>query len=142
MAAGLADPAPVIQLFFRPDMAKSRFALDGVLCVVDAKHIAQHLRPVGPSLSKPRTIEAEKQIASADVILMNKVPSGAWAITRLFCHVLCVALQTDLVTASQLDDVISLVRHVNSSAIMHHCVQANVALNLLLNIKAYDIQVE
>src|SRR5271163_818934 len=40
---GLADPAPVIQTFFADDEIKEATALDAVLTVVDARHVALHL---------------------------------------------------------------------------------------------------
>ncbi len=40
---GLADPAPVAQTFFVDDEMKQRLALDGIVTLVDAKHIWQHI---------------------------------------------------------------------------------------------------
>ena len=60
---GLADPAPVIQTFFVDEDMQSEIALDAVITVVDAKHIAQHWD----------SDEAQEQIAFADVILLNKI---------------------------------------------------------------------
>src|ERR1700753_3041692 len=40
---GLADPGPVAQTFFSDDEMRARFRLDGIVTVVDAKHICQHL---------------------------------------------------------------------------------------------------
>ena len=60
---GLADPAPVIQTFFVDEDMQSQIALDAVITVVDAKHIAQHWD----------SDEAQEQIAFADVILLNKI---------------------------------------------------------------------
>jgi len=40
---GLADPAPVIQTFFIDDEIPNMYVLDGVLTVVDAKHIITRL---------------------------------------------------------------------------------------------------
>jgi G3E family GTPase len=60
---GLADPAPVAQTFFVDDEMKAKLSLDGIVTVVDAKHISQHLES-----SK----ECQEQVAFADVILFNK----------------------------------------------------------------------
>ncbi len=60
---GLADPAPVIQTFFVDEDIQAQLALDAVITVVDAKHIAQHWD----------SDEAQEQIAFADVILLNKI---------------------------------------------------------------------
>ena len=38
---GLADPAPVAQTFFVDDKVVERYKLDGIITVVDAKHIIQ-----------------------------------------------------------------------------------------------------
>lgn len=40
---GLADPAPVIQTFFMDDTLKEHLRLDGVVTVVDARHVHLHL---------------------------------------------------------------------------------------------------
>jgi hypothetical protein len=40
---GLADPAPVAQTFFADDFVQQHMRLDGIITLVDAKHICQHL---------------------------------------------------------------------------------------------------
>merc|ERR1719174_112934 len=45
---GLADPAPVAQTFFADDYVQQKLSLDGILTVVDAKHVIQHLDEVKP----------------------------------------------------------------------------------------------
>lgn len=37
---GLADPAPVAQTFFVDDQIKLSYRLDGIITVVDAKHVS------------------------------------------------------------------------------------------------------
>merc|ERR1712228_327969 len=66
---GLADPAPVAQTFFADDFVQQHMRLDGILTLVDAKHIVQHLED-----EKPEGVENEavEQIAFADRILLNK----------------------------------------------------------------------
>merc|ERR1711904_469170 len=66
---GLADPAPVAQTFFADDFVQQHMRLDGIITLVDAKHIIQHLED-----EKPEGVENEavEQIAFADRILLNK----------------------------------------------------------------------
>jgi G3E family GTPase len=45
---GLADPAPIAQTFFMDPKLSLQFLLDGIITVVDAKHILQHLNEVKP----------------------------------------------------------------------------------------------
>jgi G3E family GTPase len=61
--SGLADPAPVIQSFVLDEVLRAHFALDAIVTVVDARHLALQLEHD----------EAREQIAFADVILLNKV---------------------------------------------------------------------
>jgi len=61
---GLANPAPVAQTFFTDDEMRRNFRLDGIVTVVDAKHVAAHL---------DADDESVKQIAFADAILLNKI---------------------------------------------------------------------
>src|SRR5262245_49769795 len=64
---GLADPGPVAQTFFVDDELREQLALDGIVTVVDAKHIGQHWADA----------EVREQIAFADVILVNKTDLAA-----------------------------------------------------------------
>ncbi|KAL7567160.1 hypothetical protein ACA910_021156 [Epithemia clementina (nom. ined.)] len=71
---GLADPAPIVQTFFQSttdnNTIASQFLLNGVVTVVDAKHILERFNEEKP----PNVVnEAVEQIAFADVILLNKV---------------------------------------------------------------------
>jgi G3E family GTPase len=61
---GLADPAPVVQTFFVDERIKSEFQLNGVVTVVDSKHIYQQI---------DHSTEAREQIAFADMVLLNKL---------------------------------------------------------------------
>src|SRR4051812_2215717 len=61
---GLADPGPVAQTFFVDADLHDRLLLDGIVTVVDAKHVWDRLKD---------SREAEEQIAFADVILLNKI---------------------------------------------------------------------
>merc|ERR1719473_1458343 len=66
---GLADPAPVAQTFFVDEDIQAKFTLDGIITVVDAKHIIARLDD-----EKPEGVENEavEQVAFADRILLNK----------------------------------------------------------------------
>merc|ERR1712224_805650 len=66
---GLADPAPVAQTFFADSYVQEKYSLDGILTLVDSKHLVQHLEE-----EKPEGVENEavEQIAFADRILLNK----------------------------------------------------------------------
>ena len=67
---GLADPAPVAQTFFIDDRVTQRYKLDGIITVVDAKHIIPHIEE-----EKPEGVENEavEQLAFADRIMLNKI---------------------------------------------------------------------
>lgn len=59
---GLADPGPVVTTFFFDEELKEKVRLDGVVTVVDCKHVALHWNDR----------EVKEQIAFADVVLLNK----------------------------------------------------------------------
>ena len=67
---GLADPAPVAQTFFVDDRVSQRYKLDGIVTVVDAKHVVRHIEE-----EKPEGVENEavEQLAFADRIMLNKI---------------------------------------------------------------------
>ena len=60
---GLANPGPVAQTFFMPELAKT-VRLDSIITVVDASHLEKELAD---------SPETRQQIAFADVILLNKI---------------------------------------------------------------------
>jgi len=66
---GLADPAPVAQTFFVDEAVSEFCKLDGIVTLVDAKHVHQHLDE-----EKPEGVENEavEQVAFADRIIINK----------------------------------------------------------------------
>ncbi|MFM8272194.1 MAG: CobW family GTP-binding protein [Gemmata sp.] len=59
---GMADHGPVAQTFFMDDEVQSKTAIDGIVTLVDAKHVLLHWD----------SHEVQEQIAFADVILLNK----------------------------------------------------------------------
>jgi G3E family GTPase len=106
---GLADPGPVAQTFFVDDQVQSNLVLDGVVTLVDAHHLTQHLD------SSP---EAMGQIAFADVILLNKC---------------------DLVTPEYLNELEARIRHINAAAKIHRSEMAKIDLDKVLNIGGFDL---
>ena len=113
---GLADPAPVAQTFFIDEAVASLCQLDGIITVVDTKHILQHLQE-----EKPEGVENEsvEQVAFADRILLNK---------------------TDLVSAEELNNVKVEIAKINNRVDMIECQHSKVDPKLLIGIKAFDLQ--
>ena len=66
----MADPAPVAQTFFVDERVTERYKLDGIITVVDTKHVIPHIED-----EKPEGIENEavEQLAFADRIMLNKI---------------------------------------------------------------------
>lgn len=60
---GLADPGPVAQTFFVDEDISDEFVLEGIVTLVDAKHVEQHFDD---------SDEVMAQIAFADMIVLNK----------------------------------------------------------------------
>ena len=54
---GMADPAPVAQTFFVDDEVKAAFVLDGIVTLIDAKHIEQHLDEEKPEGAENEAVE-------------------------------------------------------------------------------------
>jgi G3E family GTPase len=106
---GLADPGPVAQTFFSDDEMRAKFRIDGIITVVDTKHILQHL---GDSP------EAQKQIAFADVLILNK---------------------TDLVSPAELDRLEARIHKMNSAAKIIRAQNANVPLDAVLNVGGFNL---
>jgi G3E family GTPase len=60
---GLANPGPVAQTFFVDAAMRDKFALDGIVTMVDARHFDQQII---------NSEETTTQVAFADVIVLNK----------------------------------------------------------------------
>tara|TARA_B100001027_G_scaffold95107_2_gene65314 strand:+ start:7287 stop:8633 length:1347 start_codon:yes stop_codon:yes gene_type:complete len=106
---GLADPGPVAQTFFMDDEIRNEFALDGIVTLVDSGHINQQLG---------RSDESSEQVAFADVLVLNK---------------------TDLISDGELDALESRLRDMNSMAQVLRCEQAEVPIDSVLNLSAFDL---
>jgi G3E family GTPase len=106
---GLANPAPVAQTFFTDDEMKNAFKLDAIVTVVDAKHVVQHLE---------KDDESVKQIAFADVILLNK---------------------TDLVAPAELDALEQRIRRMNAVAKIHRTRNCDVPLDRVLDVGGFNL---
>jgi G3E family GTPase len=121
--SGLVDPAPLVQTFFRSSLASSRFALDAVVTVVDAKNITQHLPAIDAKQSfsssfGARQHEAGQQIAYADIVLLNKIDS-------------CDATQREAARGA--------IRSVNPAVEIIETTQCNVDIERLLDQHAFDV---
>jgi len=66
---GMAVPAPVAQTFFADNDISSKYYLDGIITVVDAAHVKQHLDEEKPEGAVNESVE---QIAFADRLILNK----------------------------------------------------------------------
>ncbi|KWU45668.1 cobW-domain-containing protein [Rhodotorula sp. JG-1b] len=111
---GLADPAPIIQAFWNEPALNLDVSLDAVVAVVDAAGIEKQLRD---PRSDGSYNEAQRQVATADVILLNKV---------------------DLVkTAADLDRIEQSLRSINSTALIHRTTRSSIDLSLILDLNIY-----
>lgn len=106
---GMADPSPVAQTFFVDDDIKAHFYLDGIITVVDAKHVDLHIY---------NSSECQEQIAFADVMILNKI---------------------DLLPESQVVLLAHQLRKINIMAKQYHAVQCDVPIQELLHIGGFDI---
>ncbi len=113
---GLADPAPVAQTFFVDEKIIDRYELDGIITVVDAKHIIQHLDD-----EKPEDVENEsvEQLAFADRILLNKI---------------------DLVSSDELKQVEGRIKSINAFAPIYHTENSLIDPSNLINIGSFDLE--
>ena len=113
---GLADPAPVAQTFFVDEKIVERYKLDGIITVVDAKHIIQHVDE-----EKPDGVENEavEQLAFADRIMLNKI---------------------DLVSDEELEAVEGRIKSINRFAPIYHTENSIIDPKNLINIGSFDLE--
>ncbi|CAG8542350.1 9970_t:CDS:10 [Paraglomus brasilianum] len=114
---GLADPGPIASMFWLDEALCSDIYLDGIVTLVDAKHILQYIAET----TKDHSInEAIRQIATADRIIINK---------------------TDLVTLLDLDTIERQLRSINATAEVRRTQQSRIPLDFILDIHAFDIKI-
>jgi len=106
---GMADPGPVAQTFFVDDDIAREFVLDGIITLVDSKHVSLHLG---------ESDECLQQLAFADVLVLNK---------------------TDLVTPVELDVLEGSIRRINAVARVHRAVNSAVPLEAVLDVGGFDL---
>ncbi|CAK9053408.1 COBW domain-containing protein 1 (Cobalamin synthase W domain-containing protein 1) [Durusdinium trenchii] len=126
-ATGIADPEAVCEVFWVDEGLGSRVYLDGVLSLVDAynmssylgKRKASHGYPEEGAKSTSLGLEAEaiKQVACADVLILNKV---------------------DLVAEADRARAAAMLREINPTARLLESRFAEVPLGEILGLQAFD----
>mmetsp|Transcript_102788 Transcript_102788/g.193255 ORF Transcript_102788/g.193255 Transcript_102788/m.193255 type:complete len:457 (+) Transcript_102788:101-1471(+) len=114
---GLTNPASLVQTFFADEFVQRRMCLDGILTLVDAKHISQHLAEKQPDGVASKTVE---QIAFADRILLNK----------------CDLVDSD----AQLLEVEKRIRAINAVAPMKRTMNSAVEMDFILGIRGFSLE--
>jgi G3E family GTPase len=99
----------VAQTFFVDDELRRQLRLDGIVTVVDAYHVGQHIE------SSP---EVKEQIAFADVVLLNK---------------------TDLVDAADVDRLERRIRSMNAVTAIYRTHKADIDLARVLNVGGFSL---
>lgn len=107
---------PYGQTFFVSKKVKARFVLDGIITLVDAKHVERHLDEQKPEGAENEAVE---QLAFADRVLLNKV---------------------DLVTEDDIVRVEERIRSINRFAPIQRCEQSAVSVDSVLDIKGFDLK--
>jgi G3E family GTPase len=106
---GVANPGPVAQTFFVDENVRRDYVLDGIVTLVDARHISSQLQS---------TQEAHEQIAFADVIVLNK---------------------TDLAVPTELEKLEQGLRSMNAMARIERARMASVPMDTVLGVGGFDL---
>jgi len=112
---GMADPAPVAQTFLVHEEIGAFARLDGIVTLVDAKHVERHL-----DAKKPEGVvnEAVAQVAFADRLLLNKL---------------------DLVKPKDAERIEARLRGINTVAPIQRCTFGDVSVVRVLGIHGFDL---
>ena len=113
---GVANPAPVVSTFTQNPVIANSFRVDGIVCLVDSKHVTAHLEE---KKADDAVNEAVCQVAFADRILLNKV---------------------DLVTKEELRTLKEVILSINSFAELYETERSKVDITKLLNISSFSIE--
>jgi G3E family GTPase len=108
---GMADPAPVAQTFLVQEDLQDYYQLDGIITLIDAKHVGQHL--------DDDTDEVLAQVAFADRLIVNKV---------------------DLVSEDEKQVLKRRLQSMNTMAQLYEATMADAPIAELLNIGGFNVQ--
>ena len=112
---GLANPGPVAAALWTDPELESSLCLDAIVTVVDAVNIKRHMTGKYDS-SEHGANEAQRQLAFADVILLNKM---------------------DLVSGTAAADTRAAIRQVNADARIIECTKCEIDLGEVLHTGIY-----
>ena len=108
---GMADPGPVAQTFFVDEDVRDQYELDGIITLVDAKHVNRHL--------DDNTDEVLAQVAFADRIILNKA---------------------DLVAEDELLSLKRRLQEINQMAGFYSATMADAPIAQLLDIGGFNLE--
>ncbi|MFT5083837.1 MAG: G3E family GTPase [Lentisphaeria bacterium] len=108
---GMADPGPVAQTFFVDQGISEQYELDGIITLVDTKHVTTHLND--------NTDEVMAQVAFADRIILNKA---------------------DLISEEEMASLKRRLQEVNQMAGFYSATMANAPIAELLDIGGFNLQ--
>ena len=109
-STGLASSGPTAQAFLIEDEISKSLFLDGIVTLVDAKHIENNLN---------EQVVVSEQIAFSNVILLNKA---------------------DLVTELEMEKLEKKIRQINPTANVCKTTHAVIDLDKILNIGGFDLK--
>jgi len=109
-ASGVANPGMLARVLLSDPFLSRKYALDGIVTIVDAQHILAHIGEEG---------HAREQIACADALIINKC---------------------DLVSPATLDEVAGILQEINGEASIQRASNAAVDPETILNIGGFDLK--
>ncbi|CAF1314194.1 unnamed protein product [Adineta ricciae] len=109
---GVADPLPIVNMFWLDDELHSDLILDGLITVIDAYN---GLKNYADDRHQEKALWS-RQVAIADVILINKI---------------------DLISQEEKSKIIELVRSINITAQIYETTRSHIDLSLILDRNAY-----
>jgi len=113
---GLADPAPIIKTISSDFSLQNNFRIDGVVCLVDCKHILAH---INETREEGNVNEAVQQVAFSDRMLLNKI---------------------DLVSKEELRLVKETIYSINSFAEQTECNNSRAPIDRLMGINSFSLE--
>lgn len=112
---GLANPGPVASALWTDPELETNLCLDAIVTVVDAVNISRHLST--PNEEHGEANEAQRQLAFADIILLNKL---------------------DLINGEACSRVRSAIREINADAKIIQCIKCEIDLGEILHTGIYS----
>lgn len=144
---GVADPAPIAQMFWLDEALASSVYIDGVVTVVDSSTILQCLGDIGGHWHKSHNhllLQSDKEVSSADIEKEKALLEEGVTTSHLQIALADTILlnKADKVSPAEIDQLKLKLRGINSASPIYPTTYGDISLDKILDLHAFEAKSE